>query len=427
VVAAAAVALAACSQHASSVLPSAGGASADHAASMASAVKPAVSPTPQPIPETHVLTWDALGTCCTSTTVTYAQSAPWLTWVMASVVDSVGYQGAGVQTMYYTQPNRQAPGSPEYTSDETTFAHDCSNNRIYDVHYTTEDLMQPSSAHLGELWQANVQSITASGKFNAIYEDLTDTTIYANTLPCNFNQTQWSAWSNGLTSYITSIGYPVIYNGLDAFGGTKTAPTISPTIAMNTSTIGGMAEGCYAHDGKFQETFQPNWSVTEDTEIQMGLAQKLFFCRNLDDTFAKNAVAPRIFAYASWLLTFHLKTSVYGSDFATPDGFHVLPEVELVPVSSVQNFPTDISQLLQTGGAYIRQWNDCYIAGTYVGPCAVAVNPNKQSVTYPFPAGEYKHTLVLAGQDIYGGGTIATNGPAPGTTVPELSAYILFQ
>ncbi|HXW76609.1 MAG TPA: hypothetical protein VEJ20_04290 [Candidatus Eremiobacteraceae bacterium] len=414
--------VAGCSQHAQSVLPAM---SNSHALSIHNA-----QATPPPITTTHVLTWDALGSCCDTTTVTDAQAAVWLTWVMSSVNDSAGFQAAGIQTMYYTQPNRQAVGGPEYTSDTTTFAHDCNGNLIYDTKINPEEyLMQPSSTHLGQLWQANVQleTVTDGGQFNAIYEDLTDTTIYMNTVPCDFEQTQWSAWSNSLTDYITSIGYPVIYNGLEAFGGTKTAPTVSATIAMNSSTAGGMAEGCYSHTGKFQPVFEPDWSVMEDTEIQMGEADKLFFCRNMDTEGAKTAATgPRIYSYASFLLTYHLKSSVYADSYETPDNFEELPEIELVPTGPVQSVPTDISGLEQTGGSYARQFSDCYLAGNYVGPCAVVVNPNKNTVPWPYPASEYTHTLVVSGQDIYDGGTISTTGPPPPSTMPVLTADIVF-
>jgi len=159
----------------------------------------------------------------------------------------------------------------------------------------------------------------------------------------------------------------------------------------------------------------------------MGEADKLFFCRNMDTEGAKTAATgPRIYSYASFLLTYHLKSSVYADSYETPDNFEELPEIELVPTGPVQSVPTDISGLEQTGGSYARQFSDCYLAGNYVGPCAVVVNPNKNTVPWPYPASEYTHTLVVSGQDIYDGGTISTTGPPPPSTMPVLTADIVF-
>src|SRR5215469_6005445 len=43
---------------------------------------------------------------------------------------TIALNKAGIISVYYTDPNRQKVGGPEYTNDESTFAHDCANNRI---------------------------------------------------------------------------------------------------------------------------------------------------------------------------------------------------------------------------------------------------------------------------------------------------------
>ena len=81
---------------------------------------------------------------------------------------------------------------------------------------------------------------------------------------------------------------------------------------------------------------------------------------------------------------------------------------------------------MQSGGAYGREYQNCYYAGNYVGPCAVAVNPNA-SGTVPFPFPQYQHTLVLNGYGTTDGGTAALNGAAPPTYLPALGAAVVFQ
>jgi hypothetical protein len=377
----------------------------------------------------HVLSWDTLGKGYFTTTVSDAQASQWLSWVMTSASDSAGFHSAGVKTMYYTQPNRQGPGGPEYSTDETTFAHDCNGERIALRNYAGHYLMQPASDHLGRLWQHEVETVTTSwhGEFDAIFEDLTDTTIYAATSPCDFNQTNWSGASNELSEFVTSVGLPVVYNGLSAFSDAGGHPGISATIAMNASAQGGMLEGCYAVGGNLSKAHDDGWIATENTEIAMRAAGKTFFCRALDETFARNAVPLRTYVYASFLLTYNRSTSVLAESFSTPDNFHELPEEELVATDASERVPSDVSGLLQPGGAYGRAFSACYIAAVSVGPCAVAVNPSSDSsAAFPWPT-QYRHTLELSGQDIYGGGTIATSGAAPPATMGPMSAVIAFR
>ncbi|HXW76408.1 MAG TPA: hypothetical protein VEJ20_03270 [Candidatus Eremiobacteraceae bacterium] len=382
------------------------------------------------ISQTHVLTWDAfdLGGGA-NTPVTPALAAPWLSWLMIGSANSGEYHAVGIQTMYYTQPNRQGPGGPEYSSDESTFAHTCAGNGTADRIKTTNYglyLMDPGSAELGDLWQQEALTVRNSwgGQFDAIYEDLTDTIYYTNGTPCDFTQSAWSNESNSLSTYITSQGFQLIYNGLAAL-----APgySMSPTIAMNASTTGGMFEGCYTTNGDPWLLHNNTWITTEDTEIQMADAGKLFFCRGLDTNSAESSAAARLYQYASFLLTYRRHTSVYSTSFATADLFNELPETELVPTDPVQAYPSTVSALLQTSGVYGRQFSACYIAGVLVGPCAVAINESTNaSLPFPWP-GVYPHTIALSGADIPAGGTISALGPAPPSQVPSLSGVIAIQ
>jgi hypothetical protein len=379
--------------------------------------------------QTHVLTWDALDYGNGITPVSASAAAPWLTWVMTDSAHSAMFHGAGIKTMYYTQPNRQAPGGAEWSSDETTFAHDCNNDRIATTNYAGHYLMNPDSSHLRQLWQQEVTDVLKNwgGQFDAVYEDLTDTTVYTSASPCGFNQNDWSGFSNAMSTYITGQGVQLFYNGLAAVVKDDGTDSISPTIAMNSSTSGGMFEGCYTTSGDFPRLHAALWVTTENTEIAMAAARKIFLCRALDNANAADAIGDRIYQYASFLLTYHRYTSVLGEGFNTHDLFSELPEEELVPTEALQTYPSDVSQLVQTGGAYGRQWSACYVAGVAVGPCAVAINESTtSSVPFPWPT-EYHHTIALAGQDILGGGTIRTDGPAPAAQIPALSAVIAFQ
>ncbi|HEY7979872.1 MAG TPA: hypothetical protein VID19_00190, partial [Candidatus Eremiobacteraceae bacterium] len=58
------------------------------------------------------------------------RAAQYLDYAGVGLKDANAFHAAGIKTMYYTDPNRSHKGTPMYTHDESTFAHDCNNNRI---------------------------------------------------------------------------------------------------------------------------------------------------------------------------------------------------------------------------------------------------------------------------------------------------------
>ncbi|HKE36877.1 MAG TPA: hypothetical protein VKB39_05575, partial [Candidatus Baltobacteraceae bacterium] len=80
----------------------------------------------------HVLTADYLAAPYGSTTVTPEQAAPYLSWAQVSVPNANAVAGAGIKTQYYIDPTLTIAnrGQQMYTSDESTFAHDCLGRRV---------------------------------------------------------------------------------------------------------------------------------------------------------------------------------------------------------------------------------------------------------------------------------------------------------
>jgi hypothetical protein len=144
---------------------------------------------------------------------------------------------------------------------------------------------------------------------------------------------------------------------------------------------------------------------------------------------------------------------------------HVYPETELVPMNAFVPLPTNsMTQstgkgavaLQDPGGAYEREYRDCYYKGSRVGRCAVVVNPQPISVPWPTTlsedyttsgSGRSPQRMVLHngsncvagcttgppnyystatnGADIDSGGYADfTGGPAP-TTIPPMTGIII--
>ncbi|HXW76407.1 MAG TPA: hypothetical protein VEJ20_03265 [Candidatus Eremiobacteraceae bacterium] len=399
-----------------------------HGIALGGAAAPATTLTKAQDPDVpkHIVTMDWLGGSSGTRAVTWAQAAPHTTWAFTGAKDSVAIRAAGIETLYYTQPNRQAPGDPEYTTENSTFSHDCGGSRIVSTNFPSENLMDPGSAELGQLWRAEVRTVTKSwgGVFNAIFEDLSDTIVYTSAPPCNFDQTTWSTRSNKLVTYVTGMGYPVFYNGLAVLSkNTDGTLGVSPTMALNENAAGGMFEGCYVTSGAYPLLHLNTWIATEETEIAMAAAGKYFLCEGLDDNLAAASIPARIYYYASLLMTYDPATTIDISEFSTPRDFHVLPETRFVPEDPLIAV-TSTSQLVQSGDVYGRQYAHCYLGQVDQGACAVVVNIGlSKAGAFPWP-GLYTRTLVPTGNDVYDGGSVSIQKVAPSSTMPALSAVI---
>lgn len=344
------------------------------------------------------------------------------------------YQGTrvaavGIKTILYTNPNRTQQGDPLFNSTEATFAHACSNSRIVEPGKTPPlYLMNPIAStknNLPTLYKSYVASQIAGNATNppqhydAVFDDEAFDWIDLSAMPCNYVP---STWASGYINEMKVVGHPVFYNGLGNFGANV---SISPSIQLNPGAIGGMGEGCYAAQWNPRLAYGAYWTAFENTEIAMAQQNKIFICYANDVTAPSNAIASRLFAYASFLLTYNLSTSMIWEYYGGTTVYSVQPESQLVAMSPAVATPSNVSSLKTATGAYGRRYNACYIAGKSVGACAVVVNPDNKAA-HAFPYTGYHHTLLLAGGGILDGGTISTSGPAPPSSLATTSAVIAF-
>ena len=384
------------------------------------------TPTPTPIAQTHVLTAGYLGAPDGTLTVTAAQAAPYLTWAQTGVGDADAVQAAGIETQIYEDPNRTVPDNTLYTTAaDGGFAQTCSGTDVTDfTDNVTEYVMNPGSTVLQNAYANLLNSIKATANFNSVFQDdsgpLSEFSYtFSPSLPCDYTDAEWIAGGEALDQAAT---LPVVANGLSGLDGENPSELIQELSTSNV--LGGNMEECYTSTSE-PESDGWLWTATENTELQVNALGKEFWCMEEDYVDASANTPARIYAYASFLLTYNPSLDVMFSRFTTPSGLQVFPEEELVVLDPAVSTPASVSSLVQSGGAYGRVYNECFVAGKFVGACAVAINPTS-GADVPFPFPQFTHTLTVSGYGVLDGGTLSTTGPAPPEYIDGVGAVIAF-
>jgi hypothetical protein len=293
-------------------------------------------------------------------------------------------------------------------------------------------LTDPTSPALQQRWIAYVSDMRRQGHIDAVFADAVGELANLSAMPCSMNQDKWT---DQYQTLVQAAPFPVIYNGLmdlPYHGNYEFEMSPSVRLAKPSRVLGGMFEGCYTDPGRpGHKTQGSRWRQTENEQLYMAHAQKLFLCVESAQVSGRNkqmadqSIDARQYGEASFLLSYDSKTSMIRQKFENPSGFELDPETGLVALDPVVTPPNDVNSLKTSTGAYAREFRSCYIKGSPVGPCAAVVNSDKTS-TVGFPFSNYHHTLVMNGGGILDGGTIATNGPAPGDLGP-MTGVVAFQ
>jgi hypothetical protein len=382
-------------------------------------VLPGTAVAAAPAVPTHVLTADYLGGYAGTHRVPYLAAAKWLSWAEVDANESIDIARAGIKTLNYLDPARVAQGDPIFSEDEAFYAHDCSGRRLrYDLRPGVRQyLTDPRSPKLARAIATHLSSYSRGTHIDAFFFDDVASLYGVDGSPCGYER---GAWVDAFARLIESLKYPVIYSNL-ALGGTLTINRVS-------NAVGGMTEECYASDGRGAAgyTSGAEWIRNENIELAMARSHKLFFCYNNARTSAEAAYRERIFVLASFLLTYDPETSVLWEYFRTPSEFHVQPEAALVALDPIVTAPSNVDALRAAGGAYVREYARCALAGAVVGPCAVVVNPDTL-VPRPFPLRGYRRTLELKGSGALDGGSATVSSLPPPADLSPLTAAVAFK
>jgi hypothetical protein len=403
-------------------------------------VAAAARPTPIGIVPKHVMTYQFFGVNGVPKGYPHVKTqvaGRWVTWAMSSPRLASALSAAGMVVVYYTDPNRVAPRDKEYSNDERQFAHDCGGRRIRVNKGEERYLTDPSSPVTLERWKAELAEAMDHGGYDIVFDDTAGTTNSLSALPCGFEESRWLAQHAALIGGVTD---PVLVNGLGDGNlplhgrGASAEYEMSPIVqivAQAKNAIGGAFEDCYASPSHASNkggkvTAGSYWRQTENTELALARMHKIFVCNERAERLSMDdAIDARMFSEASFLLTYDIGTTMVRQQFVTPSQLNLGPEIELVALDPVAPAPQSIDDLKTSTGAYGREYRACYIAGTPVGPCAAAVNPDKDG-PHAFPFAGYARTMVLQGSGVEDGGLMDMSGPAP-TSIAPLQGVVAFK
>lgn len=332
----------------------------------------------------------------------------------------------GVKTNVYLDPNLQYGDNDSLTAmglPEDAFLHDCSGTRIKTVsgQAYVMDLRSPSLVAAVSSWSQQ----HAQGKFDAVFIDDIHAAVdfYENfsSPTCNVDR---SSWDTATKNVVAATHLPFIFNSLSTTAASQ-PDSYNESIYSYPSVAGGSFELCYGEDSRPRETGD-YWTATENSEIISSRANQPWICFDTAKGRAADMVDTRIYLEASLLLTYNPQSTIVETGaMTTSNGLPVYPETSLIALNPLVSTPSSVSTLSR-GGAYVREYGACYIAGSAVGACAAVVNPS-DSQSVPNPLSGYTTTLQLAGGNAFDGGTVGTQGGTPPSSLAPGSAFVAFK
>lgn len=204
---------------------------------------------------------------------------------------------------------------------------------------------------------------------------------------------------SGVDGMMAAAAKPVIINGVDpgtlqpAYGGAMlTAPNV----------IGDNVEGCFLESDKSAPLSGEEWRKMADGRLAVTALHRYALCMMQGDGL-KDPVK-RLYALASWWLTYDPNWSVIAPVSPGSDGIAIFADEEIVPAEPLRTARSSVEEL-RSGGVYAREFARCYEASRPIGHCAAIVNASDSSVTIPHLTQGYSQSLDLSSRSSYGGGT----------------------
>jgi hypothetical protein len=223
----------------------------------------------------------------------------------------------------------------------------------------------------------------------------------------------WIAAENGMFS---ATPRKLILNGGDLF-----RPAYNGAFLRNSNVAGSNHEGCVnaAYYGGRVDDSRGLWQQQADGLLADLPFRKFSLCMMNGSPTA----ASRLYAMASWWMTYDPRYSVAAPVAPDAAGNTVFPEFEIVPLQPAASAGSSV-RTLGRGATYVREFANCYQWGAPIGACAAIVNPSQSSQPLPKLRRRYTRELVLDDRGSATGGRAYWRPSGTGTLGP-VSALIL--
>lgn len=352
----------------------------------------------------------------------------------------------GTYALAYTDPNLIAgcpvpqPNSPGTcsgamgnTSPESAWLHGPDSTRLYDSS-TGQDELDPASSYTQSAYRSYAESLISGSSVNALVEDNVDPLYDASLFEYRFNETPVEItsqsnpaayWLSGVEALTAAAPEPVIYNG--------EGEAQTPAMLTAKNVLGQMLENCVTSTSYRVNLTEGNpaqaWLPDLNALLQATQAGRYAVCLNYSVS-GGNTVGDRLYALASWWLTYDPNYSVAFPNFTTPDTAGGAPSVlfaeyGIVPEQPLKTATSSVASLQAAGGAYYREFAACYQNGTLIGHCAAVVNPSQSAtVSMPSLSQSYANSLTLDTHSLYNGGEAVWTGSIP-SSLPAETGVIL--
>jgi hypothetical protein len=371
----------------------------------------------------------------------------------ASIVEDDGYTAAhanafklagGELAIAYTDPTYDAHCPPPFTPpagkcggalgapEERAYVHGADGERVHhfvDAYFQYQEVINPTQPAAREAyarWTASV--LRASPLLDGFRADDSGSpfskpggelgsNLYEGYTPRGVEITSEAQYIAGETAMLAAARKPVLINGGDPRG---TGPAYGGLFLDLPEVFGQMFEGSFNNDGNYLYADR-KFATEENALLAVYAHRKLAVCMPTGDVTPPH----RMYAYASWLLTYDPRYSVFATiEKQNAEGDALYPETELVPVAPRQT-PHAIDDLRRSG-IFVREFGACAIGGRPIGPCAAVVNPaSHDGAAIPALSIPYAHHIELDAQSLYRGGRARVVSGAPAALAPETAAILV--
>lgn len=227
-----------------------------------------------------------------------------------------------------------------------------------------------------------------------------------------------SAWIAGEDALFSVAPRKLILNGGDGF-----RPAYDGAFLENPNVAGANHEGCFnsaAYGGRVSDA-NGAWENQADGLLADLPFHKYSLCMMNGPPIAAN----RLYALASWWLTYDPSYSVAAPIAPAADGNAVFPEFGIVPSEPKSSAGAGSVRAFYRSDVYVREFDRCFQDGSAIGGCAAVVNPGSSPRSVSWLVKRYTRALTLNDASVASGGRAVWKSATPGRTLGPMRAEIL--